>query len=85
VCGRTACTVREGGTGEADAQARWTTRTRRETAGTEPIRRTGQTEPVPYFTTLPAGRDGHPRGLRTALAGSLLFAGLTTVSLADGY
>jgi len=26
-------------------------RTRRETDGTEPIRRTGCTEPVPYFTT----------------------------------
>jgi len=50
VCGRTARTVREGGTGEVDAQARWTTCTRRETAGIEPIRRTGQTEPVPYFT-----------------------------------
>ena len=52
MCGRTACTVREGGTGEVDAQARWTTCTRRETAGIEPIRRTGHTEPVPYFTTL---------------------------------
>ena len=49
-CGRTARTVREGGTGEVDAQASWITCTRRETAGTEPIRRTGHTEPVPYFT-----------------------------------
>jgi len=50
VCGRTARTVREGGTGEVETQTRWITRTRRETAGIEPIRRTGHTEPVPYFT-----------------------------------
>ena len=51
MCGRTARTVREGGTGEDEAQARWTTCTRRETAGIEPNRRTGHTEPVPYFTS----------------------------------
>ncbi len=62
MCGRTACTVREGGTGEVEAQARWTTCTRRETAGTEPIRRTGHTEPVPYFTTV--GITGGSRGAR---------------------
>ena len=50
MCGRTARTVREGGTGEVETQTRWITRTRRETAGIEPIRRTGHTEPVPYFT-----------------------------------
>ena len=59
MCGRTACTVREGGTGEGDAQARWITCTRRETAGIEPTRRTGHTEPVPYFTTQ------HPPGFDT--------------------
>jgi len=56
VCGRTARTVREGGTGEVETQTRWITRTRRETAGIEPIRRTGHTEPVPYFTT-PSAMD----------------------------
>ena len=56
MCGRTARTVREGGTGEVDAQASWITCTRRETAGTEPIRRTGHTEPVPYFTTVDPAR-----------------------------
>ena len=50
MCGRTTCAVREGGTGEVEAEARWITCTRRETAGTEPIRRTGHAEPVPYFT-----------------------------------
>jgi hypothetical protein len=49
VCGRTACTVWEGGTGEVHARQDGIG-TRRETDGTEPIRRTGFTEPVPYFT-----------------------------------
>ena len=54
MCGRTACTVREGGTGEVEAEARWITCTRRETTGTEPTRRTGHAEPVPYFTRGPS-------------------------------
>jgi hypothetical protein len=37
--------------GRFDAQVRWNTRTQRETGGTEPIRRTGYTEPAAYLTT----------------------------------
>ena len=69
MCGRTARTVREGGTGEDEAQARWTTCTRRETAGIEPNRRTGHTEPVPYFTTA-LGIDQGDRGEARIRAGN---------------
>jgi len=44
--------------GKVDAQARWNTCTQRETDGTEPIRRTGHTEPAAYLTSTDRRCDG---------------------------
>ena len=47
--------------GTVDAQARWNPCTQRETDGTEPIRRTGYTEPAAYLTGMQP-RIAHPGG-----------------------
>jgi hypothetical protein len=49
VCGRTACTVRQGAAGEADAKAKGT-RTRRATPGGLPPKRTATDQPAAYLT-----------------------------------
>ena len=46
---------------------RWNTRTQRETDGTEPIRRTGHTEPAAYLTS---PSSGPPLGFRRPMSES---------------
>src|ERR1019366_7489567 len=50
VCERTACTVRKGAAGEADAHGEAETSTGRETARTEPDRLPANDQPAAYLT-----------------------------------